>query len=148
MVWHDLGLNPGLPDAQNSLGFWDTNGLPNLDQTTRPSDSQQKKRTCRIVVFVVPADLKVKLKESEKRDKYLDLARELKTLWNVKATVIPVVIGTLGSVTKGLDWRTWKLRTTGNHQTTALLRSARILRRVLDTWGNLLSLKLQWNTIS
>ena len=28
--------------------------------------------------FAVPADHKVKLKESEKRDKYLDLARELK----------------------------------------------------------------------
>ena len=31
-------------------------------------------------------------------------------------------------------------------QTTALLRSARILRRVLETWGDL-SLKLQWKTI-
>ena len=29
-------------------------------------------------------------------------------------------------------------------QTTALLRTARILRRVLETWGDLLSLKLQW----
>ena len=46
---------------------------PNLCQTTRPSDSQQKKRTCRIVDFVVPADQRVKLKESEKQDKYLDL---------------------------------------------------------------------------
>ena len=33
-------------------------------------------------------------------------------------------------------------------QTTALLRTARILRRVLETWGDLLSLKLQWKTIS
>ena len=33
-------------------------------------------------------------------------------------------------------------------QTTALLRTARILRRVLETWGDLLSLKLQWETIS
>ena len=28
--------------------------------------------------FVVPADHRVKLKESEKRDKYLDLAKEMK----------------------------------------------------------------------
>ena len=40
-------------DAQNSLGFWNTNGSSNLDQTTRPRDSQQQqqqqqqKRTCR-----------------------------------------------------------------------------------------------------
>ena len=42
------------------------------------------------------------MKESEKRDKYLDLARELKKLWNMKMTVIPIVIGVLGTVTKGL----------------------------------------------
>ena len=33
-------------------------------------------------------------------------------------------------------------------QTTALLKSARILRRVLETRGDLLSLKLLWETIS
>ena len=37
----------------------------------------KKKTTCRIVDFAVPV---VELKECEKRDKYLDLARELKTL--------------------------------------------------------------------
>ena len=52
--------------------------------------------------FSVLADNKVKLKEGDKRDKYLDLARELKKLWNMKVTVIPIVIGVLGTVTKGL----------------------------------------------
>ena len=33
-------------------------------------------------------------------------------------------------------------------QTTALLRTARILRRVFETRGDLLSLKLQWKPIS
>ena len=36
-----------------------------------------KKRTCRIVDFDVPADNRVKLKESKKRVKYRDFAREL-----------------------------------------------------------------------
>ena len=35
-------------------------------------------RTCRIVDFTVRANHWVKLKESEKKDKYLDLAREVK----------------------------------------------------------------------
>ena len=35
----------------------------------------KNKRTWRIVNFVVPANLKVKLKESIKKEKYLDLAR-------------------------------------------------------------------------
>ena len=44
----------------------------------------------------------MKLKEHEKRDKYLDLARELKKLWNMKVSIIPIVIGALGTVTKEL----------------------------------------------
>ena len=47
------------------------------NQPTRLSYSQQKKRTCRIVDFAVPVDQRVKLKAREKRDEYLDLAREL-----------------------------------------------------------------------
>ena len=34
------------------------------------------KKICKIVDFAVPADHRIKLKECEKRDKYLDLARE------------------------------------------------------------------------
>ena len=44
----------------------------------------------------------VKLRESEKKDKYLDLAREQKKLYDVKVTVIPIVIGALGTVIKRL----------------------------------------------
>ena len=61
-----------------------------------------KKRTSRIVDFAIPADHRVTLKERENRDTYLDLARELKKLWNMKLTVIPIVIGALSTVTKGL----------------------------------------------
>ena len=39
---------------------------------------KKKKRTCKIVDFAVVADHRIKLKECEKKDKYLDLARELK----------------------------------------------------------------------
>ena len=102
--------------------------------------------------FAVPADHRVKLKESEKRDKYHDLARELKKKqWNMKVTIILIVIGALGTVTKRLVQGLEDLEITGwaeTIQTTALLKSARILRRVLETWRDLLSLKLQWKAIS
>ena len=39
---------------------------------------KKKKRICIIVDFAVPADHRIKLKECEKKDYYLDLARELK----------------------------------------------------------------------
>ena len=40
--------------------------------------NKKKKRTCRIADFAVPVDHRVKLIENEKKDKYIDLARELK----------------------------------------------------------------------
>ena len=45
---------------------------------------------------------RIKLKECEKKVKYIDLARELKKLWNMKITIILIVIGAFGTVTKGL----------------------------------------------
>ena len=50
----------------------------------------KKKRTCKIVDFAFPANHRIKLKENEKKDKYLDLTRELKKLWNMKVTVISI----------------------------------------------------------
>ena len=37
---------------------------------------KKKKRICKFVDFAVPADHRIKLKESEKKDNYLDLARQ------------------------------------------------------------------------
>ena len=93
-------------------------------------------RICKIVNFAVPADHRIKLKECEKKDKFLNLARELKKLWNMKVTIIPVVIGAFGTVTKGLLKGLDDLEVGGRVeiiQMTALLRTARIVRRVLET---------------
>ena len=81
-------------------------------------------------------DHEVKLKESKKKDKYLDLARELKKLWNMKVTVILIVIGAPDTVTKGLVQGLDDLEITGRVETiqhSAFFRLARILRRVLGT---------------
>ena len=40
----------------------------------------KKKRTGKIADFAVPADPRIELKECEKKNKYLDLAKELKKL--------------------------------------------------------------------
>ena len=64
----------------------------------------------------------------------------------MKVTIVPTVIGALGTVTKGLLKGPEDFEVGGRVetiQTTALLRTARILRRVLETRGDLLSLKLQ-----
>ena len=83
-----------------------------------------------------PADHIINLKECENKDKYLDHDRELKKLWNMKVTSVPIVIGASVTITigllKGLEdlevgWRVEII------QMTALLRTARILRPVLET---------------
>ena len=69
----------------------------------------------------------------------------------MKVTIVLIVIGALGTITKRLLKGLEDLEVGGRVetiQTTALLRTAGILRRVLETWGDLLSLKLQWKTIS
>ena len=112
---------------------------------------KKNKRICKIVDFAVPADHRINLKECAKKDEYLDLARELKKLWNRKMTIVPIVIGAFGTINKGLLKGLEDMEVGGRVETiqmTALLRTARILRRVLEIWGDLLSLKLQWKTIS
>ena len=100
------------------------------------NNKKKKKRICKIVDFAVPADHWIKLKEREKKDNYLDLARELKKLWNMKVTIVTIVIGAFGTVTKGLSKRLEDLEVGGRVetiQTTTLLRTARLPRRVLET---------------
>ena len=69
------------------------------------------KRTCHRVDFAIPVDHRVKIKESKKIDKYLDLAGEReKNCETQKVTVIPIVFGAPGMVPKDFkkDRRNWK----------------------------------------
>ena len=106
--------------------------------------------TCKIVDFAVPGDHRIKLKECGKKDKYLDLARELKKLWNMRVMIVPIEIGAFGTVTQGLLKFLEEVelgKRVETIQATTLWRTDRILSRVLETWGDLLSLKLQRKTL-
>ena len=69
----------------------------------------------------------------------------------MKVTIVPIVIGAFGTMTKGI-WKGPEDLEVGERvetiEMTALLGTARILRRVLEIWGDLLSLKVQWKTIN
>ena len=101
-----------------------------------------KKRTCRIENFAVSADHRVKLKESQKRDKYRDLARELKKKKkknNKKQKQKTMEHESDGDINCNQCIRYSHQRigkgtgSIGNKNNTTLSRSARILRRVLVT---------------
>ena len=67
----------------------------------------------------------------------------------MKLTIKLIVIGAFGTVTKGLLTGLEDLEVGGRVETIqiALMKTARILRRVLET-RDLLSLNLQWKTTS
>ena len=54
---------------------------------------------------------------SEKIDKYVDFARKLKELLEMKVTVIPFVIVILGKVPKGFEKRLYEIKIKGRIET-------------------------------
>ena len=84
------------------MEFWHSNGSLNLGQTTKPYNNnkkkknEKKKRTCTIENFTVPVDHSVELKESEKKDKYLDFTRGLKKTGEYESDIYT-----------NYDWCTW-----------------------------------------
>ena len=68
-------------------------------------------------------------------EKYQDLRREVARLWNVKAKVIPIVVGALDAVTPNLSKHLEAIGVITRIellQKAALLGTARLLRRVLE----------------
>ena len=53
-------------------------------------------KTALLIDVSVPLDSNINIKVSEKRLKYAPLCIELKNLWGVQATVLPIVVGALG----------------------------------------------------
>ena len=136
--WYMHNPTPVLEKDTHKL-LWDFNIQTDHLMPARRPDLiiiNKKKRICKIVDLAVPADHRINLKESEMKDKYLDLARELKKLWNMKVTIVLILIGAFGTITKGLLKGLEDLEVCGRVETiqmTALLRTARILRRAMET---------------
>ena len=87
-----------------------------------------------LIGVAISGDRNVIKKEAEKILKYKDLTTEIQRMWNVKAKVIPVIIGATGTISKSL--RKYVSNIPGKHevkelQKTAILGTAHILREVL-----------------
>ena len=92
--WYMQNQAPVLENDTHKL-LWDFNiQTDHLIPAKRPDliILIKKKRTCKIVDFDVPADHRINLKDCEMNDKFLDLAKELKKLWNMKVTIVPIVV--------------------------------------------------------
>ena len=96
----------------------------------------KNERSCVIIDIALPEDIKVSKKEREKIERYQELKREIKRMWNIRSIkVIPVVVRTAGSTSKKLKSCREELEvviSTALLQKTALLWTACILKKVLD----------------
>ena len=95
----------------------------------------KKRRTCKIIDFAVPGDSRIEKKDKEKIEKYQDLRKELQKIWNVRVKIIPLVVGCLGAIPKQFGnflKETGITAETEQVQKTVLLRTSRILRKVLE----------------
>ena len=101
--------------------------------------------------FAVPVDHRINWKKVKRETSTKTLLKNRKNLWNMKVMVVPIVIGAPSTVARGLALGLEDFEIRGwveTIQTTTLLKSARILRRVLEIWGDLLSLRIQRKIIS
>ena len=95
----------------------------------------KRDRNCQLIDVAIPEDGKVREKEDEKIENYLDLARDVRRMWGARSKVISLVVGALGSVPLRLK-DNLKVIDVGLSveliQKCALFGSARILRKVLE----------------
>ena len=91
--------------------------------------------TCKLIDMTVRCDKNVSSKEIEKKSKYKDLEIEIQRMWKMKIEVIPIVIGALGTIKKGMENNIRNVSEAMNIkslQKTCLLGTAKILRKVLS----------------
>ena len=94
-------------------------------------------KVCQIIDVACLFNTRKAENEREMIDHYQDLKVEVQKMWNCKSvSVVPVVIGALGAVTKNLMMWVTKIGTPGILnllQKACFLGTAKILRRTLDT---------------
>ena len=92
--------------------LWDfTVQTDHIIQARRPDMIATDKETnkAQVIDFASSYDSRVDSEEMEQIEKYQDLVRELKKLWDMKEVVIPIVLGALGTTPKTLQKRMNKI---------------------------------------
>jgi len=95
----------------------------------------KKEKTCILIDVAIGVDRNVVQQEAEEKFKYKSLCIEIQRMWNLKCTIVSVIIGATGIVTRSL--RKILEAAPGKHsidslQKTAILGTSHIIRKVLQ----------------
>ena len=122
--------------------LWDFNVYTDRKITARRPDIvmiDKTRKTAKLIDVSIPADRRIDEKEKEKIEKYQELRIELERLWEMKTMTVPIVIGSLGAISKQFKEHLQRLNIEKisliDIQKTVLLQTAHILRRVLQLSG-------------
>ena len=81
--------------------MWEFNiQVDNFIEARRPDIILVRKKTkeCVIIDIAVQGDFRTQMKKDKKIEKYEDLRQKIIKLWGVQITVIPIIIGALGTI--------------------------------------------------
>jgi hypothetical protein len=63
----------------------------------------KKEKSHLLIDISVPDDSNVNTKETQKLSKYKDLENKVSRIWQVRTSIVPVIIAALGTIKNGLD---------------------------------------------
>jgi len=135
--WYTHMSKPAYEEGDVTV-LWNQAVHTNTEVTANRPDmtiKNKKEKTCTLIDVAIPAERNVMEKEAEKKLKYKSLCIEMQRMWNLKCTILPVIIGATGIVTRSLRRN---LKTVpGKHsidslQKTAILGISHIIRKVLQ----------------
>ena len=106
--------------------------LYNNNNNNNKLNENKKDKTCTLIDVAIPADRNFAQKEAEKKLKYKSLCREIQRMWNLKCTIVPVIIGATGivrSLKKNFETVAVK-HSIDSLQKTAILGTSHTIRKV------------------
>ena len=136
--WHEYAPD-GVVENEEVKTLWDVMIQCGREIKARKPDivvMNKNERSCAITDIGIPGDIRVSKKREGKIERYQELNREIKRMWNIRSIkIIPVVVVAFGSTSKKLKNCLKELGiviSTVLLQKTTLLGTAHLLRKVLD----------------
>jgi len=135
--WYTHVLKPVHEDGDVTV-LWNQAVHTDREVTANRPDiiiKNKKEKTCTLIDVAIPADRNAVQKEAEKELKYKSLCIEIQRMWNLKCTIILIIIAATGIVTRSLRKNLEAVpgkQSIDSLQKTAILGTSHIIREVLQ----------------